>query len=151
LPALIAAAVIALAVILTAVTFLITLGGDHDALYDDPEALRGKSSYSAFQFSNLRTGDSFSGSVGKLSGIYEVFSCTVETDGLAQVHYTLDVTNGKAKLVLVSPDGAIATLQECLAGESADETVTVTLPEGVSRFKLVGAEEAAFSWKVELK
>ena len=55
------------------ILFLVTM--DHDKLYDDPNALAGSAnSYSAVMFVNRQTNGGYSGSVGKLSGIHEVFS-----------------------------------------------------------------------------
>lgn len=145
------AAAISVAVSALIVTFVLSMDRNRDDLYDDPEALAGPSSYVAKMAVNHHRGDRWWGSVGSLSGVREMFSCTAEGDTWGELSYTLEVTRGKAKLILVDPEGNVTTVRECLAGESAQETVELPLPEGTSHVKLVGAQEAACAWDLEMK
>ena len=132
------------------ILFLVTM--DHDKLYDDPKALAGSAnSYSAVMFVNRQTNGGYSGSVGKLSGIHEVFSLYKREETSVTLRCSLEVTVGKAKLVWADPQGNVTTLLEGHAGESDSVTVTLTLPEGANRLKVAGADKAACAWEVEVK
>lgn len=126
-------------------------GRNVDEAYDDPEALAGPSNYVSKLTTNFHKGSRWWGKTGSMSGVWRVFSFTVERDAWGELSYTLEVTRGKAKLILVDPDGNVTTIRECLAGESAQETVKLSLPAGTNWVKLVGAEEAAYSWDLEMK
>ena len=130
-----------------------TLAGcDHDGSYDDVPALGGSAnSYSAVSFVQTTVNGVRSGSVGKLSGTYELWNCRSQGGEQAALTYTFEVTNGKAKLVFADPEGNVETLVECSTGDGPIQgTVTLDLPEGKSRIKLAGAEDAAASWTLEI-
>lgn len=145
-----AATVVSLLISALGIAFVLSGNWSRDELYDDPEALAGSNNYYSKMSVNHHRGDSWWGSVGELSGVWGLFSCTAEGDTWGEMDYTLEVTRGKAKLILVDPEGNVTTIRECLAGESAQEKVRLALPEGVSDVKLVGAQEAALSWRVEM-
>ena len=108
-------------------------------------------SYSAVSFVQTTVNGVRSGSVGKLSGTYELWNCRSQGGEQAALTYTFEVTNGKAKLVFADPEGNVETLVECSTGDGPIQgTVTLDLPEGKSRIKLAGAEDAAASWTLEI-
>lgn len=127
-------------------------GCNQEALYDDADALGSSSnSYSAVRFVETTINSTRTGSVGKLSGMYELWSCRAEAGEQAVLIYTFEVTNGKAKLILADPEGNVETLVECFAGDDAAQgTLTLNLSEGMNRIKVVGAEDAALTWELEI-
>lgn len=139
--------------LLCAGALCLTLAGcDQDDRYDDISALGGSAnSYSAVSFVQTTVNGVRSGSVGKLSGTYELWNCRSQNHDQATLTYTFEVTNGKAKLVFADPDGNVETLVECSAGDGpAQGTLTLDLSVGTSRIKLAGAEDAAASWTLEI-
>lgn len=147
---LVAAAVMSLAVIILYPALVSSGDRRYDALYDDLEALAGPGCFTAEMSSTHHWGNTWKGSIGKLSGVYILFSCKVDEDTWGEMDYTLEATQGKAKLILADPAGNVTTIRECLAGETVQETVNLPLPAGTSSVKLVGTERAALSWQVEM-
>lgn len=145
-----AVVIVGLAMVPVYIGLVRSTDGKYDALYDDPEALAGPDNFAAQMSLNHHWGKTWKGSIGKLSGVYVLFSCKAEGDAWGEIDYTLEVDRGKAKLILADPEGNVTTIQECLMGETAQETVRLPLPEGTSYVKLVGAEGAALTWRVEM-
>lgn len=142
---------VGLGVLVAIAGIFLLVTADHDRLYDDPKALGGSAnSYSAILFVNSRSGDGWSGSVGKLSGVHEVATIHRGEEAPVTVTCRLEVTSGKAKLVWADPEGNVTTLLEGCAGEEDTLTLTLIMPEGTNRFKVAGADKAACAWRLEL-
>lgn len=143
---------IGLGALVTIAGIFLLVTADHDRLYDDPKALGGSAnSYSATMFVNSRTDDGWSGSVGRLSGVHEVFTLHQREETPVTLTCSLEVTAGKAKLIWADPEGNVTTLLEKTAGEKERLTLTLTLPEGTNRFKVAGADKAACAWTVNVE
>lgn len=85
------------------------------------------------------------GSFGKMEGVVTARIFEVEEDTDAKVEYDFSVTKGKAKLILVTPDGTVTTLVEQEEQEESG-TLELSLKEGKNRIKAVGGKEASFSY-----
>lgn len=90
------------------------------------------------------------GSFGKMEGMVTVRKFEAEEDTVAEMEYDFSITKGKAKLILVTPDGNVTTLVELEKQEeeeaSEEGTVELTLQKGTNLIKAVGGKEASFSY-----
>lgn len=102
---------------------------------------------------------------GKMQGMEIIWEYKADEDTTRQLNYSLDVTSGKAKLVLIQPDGTVTTLAESdsTAHESSptsesgtadnpDETTATAesiteldLKKGKNRIKIVCGKGTSFS------
>lgn len=101
----------------------------------------------------------------KMTGMETIWKYQADEDGTLQMHYNLNVINGKAKLVLIAPDDTIVTLteqdssafQEYAVQESetaaysntelpvTDSTAELTLKKGTNRIRIVCEKGTTFS------
>lgn len=80
----------------------------------------------------------------KLSGSGTIWTYESNEDIDLKVPYTLSVKNGKAKIVLISPDNKVINLVENTNKATIDGTTSLTVPikKGDNRIKVVGYEKA---------
>lgn len=94
----------------------------------------------------------------KLSGLVEfegmdtIWTFDSEEDTKIDMTYMFKVTNGKAKLVLVSPDDTLTTLVETTKdSEVNDDTVNqISVKKGLNRIRLVAANNAKIEFDINI-
>lgn len=128
-------------------------------VYDNSDLIAGKSDGSANKINyRVSTHDGVTTiTCKKMTGMDTIWKYQADEDQVLQMHYNLDVTDGKAKLVLITPDDTIVTLaeqdssmfQECASQETGtpppESTAELTLKKGTNRIRIVCEKGTAFS------
>lgn len=94
---------------------------------------------------------------GEYTGSYELSGCDTiwqyssDKQIDLQVPYNLTVKNGKAKIILITPNNEVKTLVENTSESSVNGDTTFTLPieKGLNRIKIAGYQKANI--QVQLK
>lgn len=118
------------------------------ALYDDTEKIAAEDAYiqyllSSSDINGLRRVKTY------LAGSRTLWQCELAADAEVTVEYSLAVSSGKAKLVLVTADGAAVTITEN-AGQSLSTQLreaTLPLQAGTNSIKVVAADTAKLAWE----
>lgn len=112
-------------------------------LYDDESKIVSTSdSYSSINSSQNQKKLSATASIEKMDGTRTLWSHNVKEEAEFDLSCTLTADKGKSKLVLIYPDDTLITLVEVDkssddASDEATTSVTLPLPEGKTRIKLV--------------
>lgn len=112
--------------------------------------------YSNYNMENFKqeTSDSkISGSYSDFVGMVMLWTYEVDEDIALDVNYSIKVTEGRVKLVMVNPAGEVYTIAEFTNGNALDkiQTQTFSLHDGMYRLKLVGIENADVDFLIEVK
>jgi hypothetical protein len=119
-------------------------------VYDSDRAIASSSnSYNLTDYTGNQNGNTVSGSAEKLEGMDTVWSYEAEEEKEVTLSWKLNVSSGKAKFVLINPDGELTTLVECFAGEDSEQSSSGTfeIKQGENRVKLVGAENTSLEYE----
>lgn len=129
-------------------------------VYDNEERIADNSnSYNKIRYKQSTKDDTTTITCGKMEGMDTVWKYQAEEDMTLQMYCTLEVTSGKAKLVLIQPDDTIITLaekestaEEEINTEENDDTTstaesmsTLELKKGSNRMKIVCEKDTSFS------
>lgn len=91
---------------------------------------------------------------GKLEfeGMDTLWKYKADKDYKIDISYLLSVAKGKAKLVLIYPDGTVTNIEENTDKAKPNElsTTSLTLLKGENRIKLVGANKAQIDLEVKI-
>lgn len=122
-----------------------------DRVYDSEKELAGNySSYNLTQSASSVSDNSLTGAALKMEGMGTVWRFDAEEETEVTITYMLDVSSGKAKLVLISPDDEVTTLveytEETSDGEEHIETFTVSA--GENRIKLVAGRGTEIDYQI---
>ena len=119
-------------------------------VYDSDRAIASSSnSYNLIDYTGNQNGNTVSGSAEKLEGMDTIWSYEAEEEKEVTLSWKLNVSSGKAKFVLINPDGELTTLVECFAGEDSEQSSSGTfeIKQGENRVKLVGAENTSLEYE----
>ena len=119
-------------------------------VYDSDRAIASSSnSYNLIDYTGNQNGNTVSGSAEKLDGMDTIWSYEAEEEKEVTLSWKLNVSSGKAKFVLINPDGELTTLVECFAGEDSEQSSSGTfeIKQGENRVKLVGAENTSLEYE----
>lgn len=122
---------------------------DRNAIYDD-DAKIAKSADSSYANMSVYSGgdNELSMSARTFTGAKTLWRYTAQNDCDVTFSYSLSVSNGgKAKLVLITPDGEVIILSENVDNTTTDEmqSQTVSLNKGNNRIKIVGYEDPSLN------
>ena len=84
----------------------------------------------------------FTASVEKMEGMDTIWNFDTEEDTVIDITYTLNVSSGKIKLVLISPEGEVSVIAEC--DSEMTDTSTLNIEKGNNRIKIVADENTKF-------
>ena len=118
--------------------------------YDNEKGIAGQTnSYNLTNYSGSQDENTVSGSAEKMEGMDTIWNYTSPDDTEVTLSWKLSVSSGKAKLVLIDPDGNLSTLVECEASSGGEQEGlgTFEIKQGENRVKLVGAEETALEFE----
>ena len=118
--------------------------------YDNEKGIAGQTnSYNLTNYSGSQDDNTVSGSAEKMEGMDTIWNYTASDDTEVILSWKLSVSSGKAKLVLIDPDGNLSTLVECEASSDGEQegSGTFEIKQGENRVKLVGAEETALEFE----
>lgn len=123
-----------------------------DIYYDNAKLGSYYSSYKMSDFTQEVDGNQISGTYKNLNGMVLLWNYEVEEDIALDVNYSMKVSKGKVKLVMVDPDGTVVTIEELSNGVTADvmKTQSFSLHKGLYRVKIVGTEDAIVDFEVEI-
>ena len=107
----------------------------NNADYDN-DAVIAKQGGSSIQLGSLETAinNILTISYRAFGGQKEIWSATSTNEGSITIDYDLNITQGRFKCVLVSPEGDVTVLFD----ETSAQTITIDLPQGKSIIKFVG-------------
>lgn len=96
-------------------------------------------------------GQKYSGSY-EFEGMDTLWKYEVERDCEIDISYLLTVTKGKAKLVLISPDGTLTTITENVDNSKQNglDNISLSLQKGENRIKLIAANKAHIEIEVQI-
>ena len=118
--------------------------------YDNEKGIAGQTnSYNLTNYSGSQDENTVSGSAEKMEGMDTIWNYTASDDTEVILSWKLSVSSGKAKLVLIDPDGNLSTVVECEASSDGQQegSGTFEIKQGENRVKLVGAEETALEFE----
>lgn len=123
-----------------------------DSIYDDNSKIANESDSFGLDKSNetIET-ESYKGYV-ELSGSGTVWRYKSNEDFDLEITYNLSVNSGKAKIVLISPDGTVVTLVENTEKAIMEGETSITLPikKGDNRIKIIGYKKADIDIKLHI-
>ena len=140
-------AALAAGMLITGCSFAVNPG---ERFYDNEEGIAGETnSYNLTNYSGSQDDNTVSGSAEKMEGMDTIWNYTASDDTEVILSWKLSVSSGKAKLVLIDPDGNLSTLVECEASSDGEQegSGTFEIKQGENRVKLVGAEETALEFE----
>ena len=125
-----------------------------EAIYTDEDQLG--SYYSSYELSDLTqeiTDGGISGVYEDLNGMVMLWNYEVPKETALDIHYKMRVTSGRAKLIMVDPEGGITTIAEISGGVTADalKAQSFSMHPGLYRLKLVGMDDADAEVEIEVE
>lgn len=121
-------------------------GYDPTTVYDNNRRIAGQSNtYNKVNYKQSQKDNTYKISCELFEGMDTIWNYNASEDMEIQMEYTLAVESGKAKLVLISPDGEVETITEVTNENEVNDSVEVTLQleEGENRIKLVGGADTS--------
>ncbi len=121
-----------------------------ERFYDNEKGIAGQTnSYNLTNYSGSQDENTVSGSAEKMEGMDTIWNYTSPDNTEVNLSWKLSVSSGKAKLVLIDPDGNLSTLVECEASAGGEQngSGTFEIKKGENRVKLVGAEETSLEFE----
>ncbi len=88
----------------------------------------------------------------EFEGMDTLWTYETDQDCKIDISYLLSLSRGKAKLVLITPDGAVTNIVENTDNSKQDEltTVSLSLLKGENRIKLIAANKAQIELEVQI-
>lgn len=122
-------------------------------IYSDETQL--SNPYSKFDIGEIEQeidGQSVNGKFEDMEGMVMLWTYDIEKETALELRYFLKVTQGRAKLVWVEPDGTVSTLMEFTKQNTMSDyaVVPLSLKKGLSRLKLVGTEDAVVEFDIHI-
>ena len=139
-----------------AVIFIMTLvltGCSMGSIYSNEEKIAGDTnSYNLDVIEQKIDGHKFTGNI-EFEGMDTIWKYQAEEDSLIDITYLIKLTSGKAKLVLISPDGDVVEIVENTDKSDLTEasTTPLSLKKGENRIKLVAKDNAKISFEIGIE
>ena len=139
-----------------AVVFIMILaltGCSMGSIYSNEEKIAGDTnSYNLDVIEQKIDGHKFTGNI-EFEGMDTIWKYQAEEDSLIDITYLIKLTSGKAKLVLISPDGDVVEIVENTDKSDLTETSTtpLSLKKGENRIKLVAKDNAKISFEIGIE
>ena len=86
----------------------------------------------------------FTASVEKMEGMDTIWVFEAEEDTALDITYTLNVSSGKMKLVLINPNGEVLIIAECDSEMLEPVQSTLNVESGINRIKIVADKNTKF-------
>lgn len=123
-----------------------------NSLYSDEDKIESKSnSYILNDFDQTISDKEYTGQIN-FEGMDTIWEFESESECEVEISYSLSVTNGAAKLVLIKPDGNLETIVESSEEVAEDDitSTTLSLNKGEYRIKLVGRDMSEINLKLKV-
>lgn len=113
------------------------------AVYDNNKMIASDSdTYNLDNIEQIAEDGHFTASVEKMEGMDTIWNYAAKEDTVIDITYTLNVSSGKMKLVLISPEGEVSIIAEC--DSEMTESSTLNVEKGKNRIKIVADENTKF-------
>lgn len=143
--------IVLLYAIIFAIVMLITISLP-SAVYNDQKLLAGIDSSNKINYQLSIHDGTTTVNCGKMTGMDTLWKCNADSSMNLNMRYTLQVTKGKAKLILVDSNDMVTTLVEQdsandsdLAASAVESTVELNIKKGANRIKIVCEKSTSFS------
>lgn len=135
-----------LAAVCTAACILVGCGTNPMlAIYDNDTKIASESNtYSLKNIEQVHSDLHFTASVEKMEGMDTVWVFDAEEDTVVDITYQLNVSSGKAKLVLIDPEKEVSVIVECDSKMEEPVQETLDIRKGNNRIKIVAGENTQF-------
>lgn len=115
-------------------SFLKTAASYQHSIYDDDSKIASDAnSYSYFNKSSITQND-VTQLKFKLTGVDTLYELNSKDNATVNIDYNCNISNGKFKIVLVSPDKNITTIID----KSCSESKEIPITSGKSKLKIIG-------------
>lgn len=115
------------------------------AVYDNNAKIASHTnSYNLTNFEQAAENGRFTASAEKMEGMDTIWVFDAKEDAALDISYTLNVSSGRLKLVLINPKGRVSTIAECDTETAAPIQSTLHVESGNNRIKLVAGENTKF-------
>lgn len=122
------------------------------AIYNNDKKIAGSTnSYNLNNCEQTTEVGHFTASVEKMEGMDTIWVFDAEEDTLLDITYTLNVTSGKMKLVLINPEGDVSIIAECDTEMSEPIQSTLNIESGNNRIKIVAGENTKFNVEISIQ
>lgn len=115
------------------------------AIYNnDAKIASNTNTYSLTNVEQVHSDLHFTASIGKMEGMDTVWVFDAEEDTAVDITYQLNVSSGKAKLVLINPEKEVSVIVECDSKMEEPVQETLDIRKGNNRIKIVAGENTQF-------
>lgn len=134
------------AAVLTAVCFMTGCASNPmAAVYDnDTKIASNTNTYNLINYEQTLEDGHFTANVEKMEGMDTIWVFDVKEDMTLDITYTLNVSSGSAKIVLINPDGEVAVIAECDSEMTEPVQSTLDVKSGNNRIKIVTDRNTKF-------
>lgn len=135
------------------IMMLVLTGCSMGAIYSNEKKIASdNNSYNLDVKEQKIDGNKFTGNIA-FEGMDTIWKYQAEEDSLIDITYLIKLTAGKAKLVLISPDGDVVNIVETTDKSDLMEasTISLSLKKGENRIKLVAADNAKISFEIGIE
>lgn len=126
---------------------------DIQAIYDDNQRISSTSNtYNLINSNSEIKGQQITGEFEKMEGMDTVWTYQAEEDMELEMTYLLNITKGKMKFVLISPDDSITNIVEMTKDSPVKDYAVSNLKikKGKNRIKLVGGVDTSSSFEIKI-
>ncbi len=90
-------------------------------------------------------GNNYNASIERMEGMDTIWTLDAEEETTIEIAHDITLHNGKVKVVLISSDGELTTLAECVSDkDNSSDTTSLSLPQGEYRIKIIAGENTKF-------
>ena len=86
-----------------------------------------------------------------MEGMDTIWVFDAEEDKSLDITYTINVSSGKMKLVLINPKGDVSIIAECDTEMSEPIQSTLNVESGNNRIKIVAGENTKFDIEISIQ
>ena len=122
------------------------------AVYDNDQRIASDTNtYNLDKVDQTTEDGHFTASVEKMEGMDTIGVFDAEEDTSLDITYTLNVSSGKMKLVLINPKGDVSVIDECDTEMSEPVQSTLNVESGNNRIKIVAGENTKFDIEISIQ
>lgn len=121
------------------------------AIYDNDIKIAGSTnSYNLSNYEQTAEDGHFTASVEKMEGMDTIWVFDAEEDTSLDIAYTLNVSSGKMKLVLINPTGDVSIIAECDTEMTEPVQSALNVESGNNRIKIVAGKNTKFDIEITI-
>ena len=121
------------------------------AIYDnDIKIASSTNSYNLSNYEQTAEDGHFTASVEKMEGMDTIWVFDAEEDTSLDIAYTLNVSSGKMKLVLINPTGDVSIIAECDTEMTEPVQSALNVESGNNRIKIVAGKNTKFDIEITI-